>query len=51
VTGRHVDPEVVRDIEGIVEDRCALTKDEILEMFGFDEEGYAALKATLLSRK
>jgi DNA repair protein RadD len=49
--GRHVDPEVVREIETLVEDRGYLTHDEIVEMFGFDPEGYGALKATLTSRR
>lgn len=49
--GRNVDPDAVREIEAIVEDRGFLRRDEILEMFGFDDEGYAALKATLISRR
>jgi superfamily II DNA or RNA helicase len=51
VTGRHVEPNLVREIETIVEDRGHLTRDEISEMFGFDDESYAALKATLISRR
>jgi hypothetical protein len=51
VTGQHLSAEVVREIEAVVHERGALSKAEILDCWGFDEESYAALKSTLLSRR
>lgn len=51
MTGHDVTPELVREIEAIVEDRGSLDKQELQELYGFDDEDFAALKATLLARK
>jgi DNA repair protein RadD len=49
--GTHVSPEIVQEIERIVDDRGFLTKDEILEMWSFDDETFGALRKTVLSRR
>jgi superfamily II DNA or RNA helicase len=45
-----LDPSTVRDVESAILERGHLTRQEILETWGFDAEVYAALRATLLSR-
>lgn len=49
--GHDVTPEVVLEVEALVKDRGALTRAEIDDLWGFDEEALAALKSTLLARK
>ncbi len=51
MTGRDVDAEALDEVERIVAERGALTKLELLELLGFDDETFAALRRTLLSRK
>lgn len=51
MTRRQLDPETIREVETAVQDRGELSKDEIVATWGLDDEAYAALKATLLSRR
>jgi superfamily II DNA or RNA helicase len=50
VSGRDVDREAVDEVERIVAERGALTKLEILELLGFDDETFTALRRTLIAR-
>ncbi len=48
---RGLDPETIREIETAIQERGELSKDEIVETWGLDNEAYAALKATLSTRR
>lgn len=50
MSGRDLDKEAIEEVERIVAERGALTKLEILELLGFDDETFAALRGTLLTR-
>lgn len=50
MSGRDVDAEALEEVERIVAERGALSKLEILELLGFDDETFVALRHTLTRR-